>query len=229
RARTLDPDVVGALHGLGEVAYMVANHPSLNVTNPDLGLALAQFRAELEVHPDHGESHRDAGLIFYSWSHWRPAMEHLLEAERCGIQDSRVLASIAHMSVDRDKVEGLAPVRVGGALIPVYEPTRALGYAEAALALNSADPNVLYFVADVMLVNDRWDTAIELLQELMTIQPWRSKELQGRVEAFRQNQRNKQVVPAVSEEAEEELEQQPEEEPASFSEIELSTQGDETH
>jgi len=101
RARSLDPDIVGALHGLGQVAYKVENHPSIVNRSPDLGQALAHFRGELRLHPDHGLSHRDAGLIFHAWKKWRPAMEHLLAAVRFGIEDARVLASPPYSTATR--------------------------------------------------------------------------------------------------------------------------------
>lgn len=208
RARTVQPDIVGALHGLGEVAYLVATHPSLGDVTPDLGLALTQFRAELELHPDHGESHRDAGLIFHTWGHWRPAMQHLLEAERCGIRDARVLAGIARMSIEPE-LDGEPPVLVGGEPVAIYDKARALGYAEAALALDDTEPNVLRFVSDVMLVHRRWDEAVALLEKLIEIQPWRGDELRGRIDAFRQHQRDKLTTPGEADPSEAEEDSSP--------------------
>lgn len=190
-ALALNPDIVGAHHGLGKLAYIVANHPSLGDVTPDLGLALAHFRAELAVHPDHGKSHRDAGLIFHTWGHWQPAMLHLLEADRLGIEDALVHASIAHMSINNEIPDELT-ILVDGETVPVRQPGRALDHAEAALALDADEPNVLRMVSDVMLVNSRWDEAVELLEKLIKMQPWRSGELRGRIDAFRKHQQNKQ-------------------------------------
>ena len=193
-ALSLNPDIVGAHHGLGKLAYIVANHPSLGDVTPDLGLALAHFRSELAVHPDHGESHRDAGLIFHTWSQWQPAMLHLLEAERCGIDEALVHASIAHMSINNEIPSDLV-ILLNGETVPVLQPSRALAHAEAALALDPDDPNVLRMVSDVFLVNRRWDEAVELLEKLIEKQPWRSGELRSRIDAFRAQQQNKQGQP----------------------------------
>jgi tetratricopeptide (TPR) repeat protein len=190
RARSLDPDIVGALHGLGQVAYKVENHPSIVNHSPDLGQALAHFRGELRLHPDHGLSHRDAGLIFHAWKKWRPAMEHLLAAVRYGIEDARVLASIARMSIEPGaKLE--PAVLDGDTPVPMYDLERASEYALAALEIDANEPNVLYLAADVMLILRRWDVAVELLEKLIKLQPWRQGELGTRISAFRVDQQNK--------------------------------------
>jgi 4-amino-4-deoxy-L-arabinose transferase-like glycosyltransferase len=202
RARSLDPDIVGALHGLGKVAFKLENHPSIPNRSPDLGPALARFRAELELHPDHGISHRDAGLIFHAWKRWREAMQHLLAAVRFGSEDASVLASIARMSIDPSARHQDA-VLDGDTPIPMFDEERAFEYAQEALALDDDNPNVLYLVADVMLQLRHWDAAVEHLDKLIGLQPWRRNELSTRISAFRQDQRNKleqQVVPGRDEE-----------------------------
>ena len=47
------------------------------------------------------------------------------------------------------------------------------------------DPVVLTYTSDVMYILGRYDEAIETLQRLATIQPWKEEYVRSRVDAFR--------------------------------------------
>lgn len=189
-ALDLDPRLRGARYGLGQVRQAVETHPSRFDQAPDLGEALAWYRDELAVHPDHGEAHRDCGLIFDSWGQMRQAAHHLLEADRLGAADGPALAALARLSIDGTNRD-LPGVSVGEGEAAVYDPLRSLPLAERALALAPDDPFVLEKCADVLLGNQRWDESVALLEQLLELQPWRETYLTERMAAFRRQQANK--------------------------------------
>lgn len=189
RALMVDPEVVGAEHGIGVALSRLATHAQHDGTSPNLGPALSQFMRELALHPEHGESHRDAGHIRYLWEDYPEALQHFLLAERAGAAGGPELASIARISVDT-RLASLPPVRVAALQVPICDPARGSAYGARALALSPRDPGVLDKQADVLLVERRHDEAIVLLERLMELQPWRARDLTNRIAKFREQQQN---------------------------------------
>ena len=195
RALDLDPDVVGAEHGIGVALSRLATHPAENDGPPDLGPALSHFIRELRRHPEHGESHRDAGHIRYAWGDYPAALEHFLRAERAGVAGGPELACIAFISINPAGA-GQA-VTLGDETFPVHDAERGWAYGERALALSPDDPAVLDKLATVLFSQSRHDESIALLEKLITLQPWRTKELRNRIESFRLGQRNQAAKAAA--------------------------------
>jgi tetratricopeptide (TPR) repeat protein len=190
RALDLDPDVEGAEHGIGVALSRLATHPAGDgdPARPDLGPSLSHFIRELRHHPGHGESHRDAGHIRYAWDEWTEALGHFLRAERAGVAGGAELACIARISID-PQWAGQSVV-IDGETLPVCDPARGWSYGSRALSQSPDDPGVLDKLSYVLLSQRRYDEAVGLLERLVTLQPWRTKELTNRIAMFRVGQRN---------------------------------------
>lgn len=197
RAGELDPDLPGVEHGIGQTLWRHAEQVSADLVAPDLGPALSHFLRELRRHPDHGESHRDAGSILFAWEEHARALPHLLAAERHGLADAVVLAAVARISVDPRLREAPA-VQVGGEVLPVFDPPRGWEYGRRALHAAPRDPLVLYNVADVLSTERRHDEAVALLEQLMELEPWRQADLANRIAKFREMQANQRAREAAA-------------------------------
>lgn len=198
-ALELAPDLRGAHYGLARLEAIVATHPTRGGSVGDLGPAIVLLREELERHPDHGESHRDLGLLYRggerSPERWPIALQHLMTAEVLGVVNGELAAAVAVISAAEDMRE-LPPVRVSGRAVPVFDMERARDAAQRALALSPDHPRVLFDVADVLYIDDRIDEAVELLERLAEIQPWRP-DIPNRIRSFRRYQeRHLDVAPA---------------------------------
>ncbi len=169
-----DPDVVGAYHGMGTV------HGTLE----DLPTALHLFRKELEFHPDHAESHRDAGLIFFAWAQHPAALAHFRESLALGLEDAQALACAAFVHINTSLMDH-PPVRVRGEAVEVYDPAQGLAFALRSLELDPDDEIVREQCATVLYTHDRMDEAQALLISLAGDLPHRSAELRERVRLYR--------------------------------------------
>jgi len=184
RAMELDPQLEGVRHGLGMLEASVENHFENQDAQKNFGNAYRWFMRELEVHPCHGPSHRDAGRLHLAWEQWALALEHFMQAEACGTVDGEILAGIARLSVD-PRLSGTTRMTVGGQTLPVVDRERAATYVERALELAPDAPNVLNFASDVYYLLGRYDECIALLDRLVELQPWRGQELTQRREVMR--------------------------------------------
>lgn len=200
-ARTLDPQVVGAWHGTGTVYGRLER----------LGEALRAFRAEMERNPRFGPAWRDAGMVHFTWQQHAEAARHLREALRRDTEDAEMLAALA--SIEIDYTIEVGPVEVGGELEPVHDQQAALEHVERALTLDPRHPHVREVAATVFYAHERFDEAIELLDELAVEIPWRADYFHGRARAFRQARDARAAVPLV-EDGEAPGEEQEEADPA---------------
>lgn len=200
RALELDPGIVGARFGRAHVLSLDGDVPG----------ALSAFKEELEVHPGHGPSWRDGGMIFFTWGpfHYAEALRWLHEAVEHGIDDAYVLACIARCHIDTS-LEDAPAVRAAGRLVTPYDPAAGLRYARAALEADPDDPLVLENVAhvdyataigallepdaDVEALDARLDESVALLERLAEELPWRRDELTHRAEMFRQAYGNRRA------------------------------------
>lgn len=183
-AMELDESRPGVRHGLGMLSASIENHFENRDPQKNFGEAYRWFTRELELHPAHGPSHRDAGRLHLAWEQWPMALRHLLEAEISGTVDGESLAAIARISVD-DRLRTRPPITVYGEPRPAFDLARGEAYAERALVLSPNEPPVLSFCSDVYYILGRYDDAISLLQRLSEAQPWKETLLRARVEAFR--------------------------------------------
>lgn len=188
RALALDPEVVGAHHGLGRVALELARHWQFGRVDVDYGPALHEFLLELSLHPEHGPTRRDAGLIHFGWGQVAEALQDFLLAERAGAADAQVLAGVAAISINSMYAD-LRPVRVDGEAVPIVDTKRGIAYAERALAMAPDDPAVMDQASKALYVAQRFDEALALIDRLAAAQPWRKAELQARSDAYRRFQR----------------------------------------
>jgi 4-amino-4-deoxy-L-arabinose transferase-like glycosyltransferase len=181
QALALDPQVAGAWHGMGLV----------HGENQRLGPALSAFTQELQLHPDHAEAHRDAGLIFMSWKRGLDALQHFRLADALGLEDGPMLAAMAHLEVDTSFKEA-PPLRVLAHMEPAWDNPRGLVDARRALALAPDDPAVLEHAAYALYANDQWDEAVALLRRLGGMHTWRAAELERAAAGFLQIKAMKQ-------------------------------------
>jgi 4-amino-4-deoxy-L-arabinose transferase-like glycosyltransferase len=184
QAMELDETRPGVRHGLGMLLASIENHFQNEAPQKNFGGAYQWFVRELELHPDHGPSHRDIGKLHLTWEQWHTALEHLLQAEVSGTTDAESLAAIARISVD-DRIRKKAQLSVYGQPTPSYDLVRGERYMRRALNMAPDDPVVLTYTSDVMYILGRYDEAIETLQRLATIQPWKEEYVRSRVDAFR--------------------------------------------
>jgi tetratricopeptide (TPR) repeat protein len=182
RALDLDDGLVGVRHGLGSLLASLENHYT-HQGPQRFGDAYGWFMEELDVHPDHGPSHRDAARFHLLWEQWVIALQHFMAAEVYGTYSGETLAAIGRISAD-SLMADQPPMRVAGEAVPCYDPVRAMGYARRAIALAPDDPNVLTFVSDTYYILGQYDESLELMERLKILQPWKSAELQARIEAF---------------------------------------------
>ncbi len=184
RALDADPGRVGLHHGLGTLSAAMENHFQNENPQKTFGDAYRCFKRELERHPSHGPSHRDVGRLHLLWEQWPVALEHLLKAEALGCFDGESLAAIARISVD-ERIKGHTPFVIAGQTQPVFDLKRGGLYAQRAVELDAQNPNVLSFASDVSYILGDFERAVELLEQVIPLQPWKHAQLQARMEAFR--------------------------------------------
>ena len=184
RAMELDQTRPGVRHGLGMLLATIENHFQNENPQKNFGDAYQWLIRELELHPDHGPSHRDVGRLHLTWEQWHTALEHLLEAEASGTMDGESLAAIARISVD-DRIKQKTRLSVYGEPTPSYDLIRGERYIRRALNMAPDEPAVLNYASDVLYILGQYDEAIEALHRLAELQPWKEQFVDTRVEAFR--------------------------------------------
>ncbi|GJM20094.1 MAG: hypothetical protein DHS20C15_00090 [Planctomycetota bacterium] len=182
------PDIAGAHHGLARLEMLLATHAMRGAQVISFGPALSQLLAELKLHPEHPEAHRDLGLIYVNRAPnadaWRIALDHFLRAQASGLIDGEVDAQIALIS-RWPEFSNEPALTVLGESVAFHDPERAVRHAELALERAPENPRALKAVSDVFYLEDRFTEAIVLLERIVTMQPWRATELGARIEGFR--------------------------------------------
>jgi len=182
QALALDPEQEGCWYGIGLV----------HGEHERIGPALSAFTQELQLHPGYAPAHRDAGMIFMSWKRGLDALQHFRLAEALGLEDGPMFAAMAHLEVDTT-YKDTPPMRIQGALQPVWDNPRALQHARRALQLAGEDPIVLEHCAYALYANNEIDEAVAMLGRLAVALPWRSEELQNIAAGFLKVKAQKQA------------------------------------
>jgi 4-amino-4-deoxy-L-arabinose transferase-like glycosyltransferase len=177
QALALDPQIEGALLGLGSVDMQLDR----------LGEALQWIARELTEHPKSAEAHLAAGLIHRNFQRDIDALRHFLSALAFGLEDPRMLVYAAYTEIN-GTYAAEPPLRVDGQLVAAYDPERALVHARRALELAPEDVVVREISAFVLYANDLFDEAVDMLRELGAEIPQRAAEFEQRIEGFRKVQ-----------------------------------------
>jgi tetratricopeptide (TPR) repeat protein len=171
RALEIDPQITGAWHGIGTVR----GH------NEQLGPSYQAFMNEIALHPDHGESWRDAGLLQRYWKNHAEAVHHFLNAVTVGLDDTRMLAYLSRLEIDPQR-EASPDVRIQGVMQPVFDNARGLVHARRALDLDPEDPVVREEAAYALYTNGGSDPA--LFDEASELMRGLAEEFPERAEHF---------------------------------------------
>ncbi|MED5329715.1 MAG: glycosyltransferase family 39 protein [Planctomycetota bacterium] len=170
-ALLIDPLVEGAWHGLGTVH----GHREQFVE------AYQAYGKELDLHPNHGPSHRDRGNIyFFAWDQPLRALYHFLSADAAGLNDAPSLACAGHILINPTH-RSARPLAVGTHLVTPYNPEMGADLARRAVALSPENEVVLEQAAIVFYAIDDMEQSERLLRKLIQYQPWREKELTRRI------------------------------------------------
>jgi len=174
RALQLDPQIEGARYGIG----------CAHASEGNLGLAVVEFKAELELHPDNYSAHRDIAMIFMNWGSLdHRALFHLESALAFGPEESATLACAARLHID-PRLASRPPLEINGESIACHDMARSRRLAERALAIDPSDHVVREQCSFVFYALADFDRSIELIEGLLVDQPWRAAELNNRIAKF---------------------------------------------